>query len=83
MGLGQVPHYMVTDELESGALVEILPTFRPSPMPIWAMMPSSRLIPHRVRALLDLIQAQPQAVLVAPPASPGREASKGYRRSRN
>jgi LysR family transcriptional regulator, regulator for bpeEF and oprC len=77
MGLGQVPHYMVTGELESGALVELLPSLRPTPMPIWAVMPSSRLIPQRVRALLDLIQASPDAVPRAHPiprASPVRRA---------
>jgi LysR family transcriptional regulator, regulator for bpeEF and oprC len=80
MGVGQVPHYMVTDELASGALVELLPFLRPTPMPIWAVMPSSRLIPRRVRALLDLIQASPGAVPRAPPVRPGRDTSRVYRR---
>jgi len=34
MGLGQVPHHMVTDKLKSGVLVELLPSLRPTPMPI-------------------------------------------------
>jgi DNA-binding transcriptional LysR family regulator len=71
MGIGQVPHYMVSAELRSGTLVELLPAFRPAPMPIWAVMPSSRLIPQRVRALLDLIEATPDA-FPAPPAVTAR-----------
>ena len=80
MGVGQVPHYMITDELKSGALVELLPSLRPTPMPIWAVMPSSRLIPQRVRALLDLLQASPGVVPSAPSLRPGRGASRVYRR---
>jgi DNA-binding transcriptional LysR family regulator len=80
MGLGQVPHYMVTDELKSGALVELLPSLRPTPMPIWAVMPSARLIPQRVRALLDLIQTNPGALPAAPPLKSGRETSRVDRR---
>jgi LysR family transcriptional regulator, regulator for bpeEF and oprC len=57
MGIGQVPHYMVADEMKSGVLMELLPSLRPSPMPIWAVMPSSRLISPRVRALLDVLAA--------------------------
>jgi DNA-binding transcriptional LysR family regulator len=80
MGLGQVPHYMLADELRSGALVEVLPSLRPLPMPIWAVMPSARLIPQRVRALLDMMQATPDALPSAPPVPPRHEASKGHRR---
>ena len=67
MGIGQVPHYMVSAELRSGALVELLPALRPAPMPISAVMPSSRLIPQRVRALLELIEATPEAFPAPPP----------------
>jgi DNA-binding transcriptional LysR family regulator len=55
MGIGQVPHYMVADEMKSGSLVELLPSLRPSPMPIWAVTPSSRLISPRVRVLLEVL----------------------------
>jgi DNA-binding transcriptional LysR family regulator len=80
MGLGQVPHYMVTNELKVGSLVELLPELRPTPMPIWAVMPSARLIPRRVRALLDLFQTYPDAVPPAPPAPTRRETSRVRRR---
>ncbi len=80
MGLGQVPHYMVASELQSGALVELLPSFRPASMPIWAVMPSSRLTPPRVRVLLDLIARSPGAVPAAPPVPLRQEAARVRRR---
>lgn len=56
LGIAQVPDNMVTDELASGALVELLQAYRPPPMPISVVMPSSRLQPPRVRALLDALE---------------------------
>lgn len=67
LGIGQVPHYMVARELAAGTLVELLPSLRPSPMPIWAVMPSGRMLPARVRALLDLLE---HSAPVLPGASP-------------
>ena len=66
MGIGQIPHYMATDRLASGELVEVLPALRPPTMPISAVMPSARMVPARVRALLELIERSPQAFPVAP-----------------
>ena len=56
LGLMQIPDYMVADELARGALVEVLPALRPPPMPISAVMPSLRLMPPRVRVVLDALQ---------------------------
>lgn len=55
LGLTQIPDYMVADELASGALVEVMQSFRPAPMPISAVTPSLRLMPPRVRLLLDAL----------------------------
>lgn len=67
MGIGQVPHYMLTDSLARGEVVELLPAMRPPAMPIAIVMPSGRMIPSRVRALLDLIKENPDAIPPAPP----------------
>jgi DNA-binding transcriptional LysR family regulator len=67
MGIGQVPHYMVSESLARGELAELLPTMRPSAMPIAAVMPSARMVPSRVRALLDLIEGSADAFPAAPP----------------
>lgn len=57
LGLAQVPDYMARHELAGGQLVEVLSACRPAPMPISVVMPSSRLIPPRVRLALDALQA--------------------------
>lgn len=54
-GLAQLPHYMVEDELAAGRLVELLPSLRPAPMPISAVYPSQRLLPPRVRVVLEAL----------------------------
>jgi DNA-binding transcriptional LysR family regulator len=56
MGLCQLPDYIVQEELAGGELVELLPSCRPPPMPISAVVPSGRLVPPRVRVLLDALQ---------------------------
>jgi DNA-binding transcriptional LysR family regulator len=56
LGLTQVPDYMAADELARGTLVEVMSAFRPAPMPISVVMPSLRLMPPRVRVVLDALQ---------------------------
>ncbi|MEO8545663.1 MAG: LysR family transcriptional regulator [Burkholderiaceae bacterium] len=71
MGIGQVPHYMVSEPLKRGQLVELMPGMRPPAMPIAAVMPSGRMVPSRVRVLLELIGAS----VLAFPAGPGGHAA--------
>ncbi|WP_418317043.1 LysR family transcriptional regulator [Piscinibacter sakaiensis] len=56
-GLCQLPDYVVSDELARGELLEVLPAHQPPPMPVSAVMPSGRLLPPRVRVLLDSLAA--------------------------
>ena len=56
LGVMQIPDYMVTDELARGELVEVLAGHRPAPMPISVVVPSVRLMPPRVRLVLDALQ---------------------------
>jgi DNA-binding transcriptional LysR family regulator len=56
LGLLQVPDYMAADELAAGTLVQVMADRQPPPMPISAVMPSSRLVPPRVRLVLDTLQ---------------------------
>ncbi|HET9643164.1 MAG TPA: LysR family transcriptional regulator [Burkholderiaceae bacterium] len=79
MGIGQVPHYMLIDSLARGEVVELLPQLRPTPMPIAAVMPSGRMIPARVRALLELIERSPHAFPPAPP--PGKPVDRRRRKA--
>lgn len=55
MGLIQVPDYIAQDALDRGELVELLPTMRPAPMPISAVYASQRLLPPRVRVVLEAL----------------------------
>lgn len=55
LGIAQIPDNMVSDELANGRLVEVLPGQRPAPMPVSVVVPSSRLQPPRVRALLEML----------------------------
>lgn len=56
LGLAQIPDYMASEELARGAVVEAMASFRPAAMPISAVMPSSRLVPPRVRVLLETLE---------------------------
>jgi DNA-binding transcriptional LysR family regulator len=82
MGIGQVPHYMVGEGLERGELVELLPALRPASMPIAAVMPTARMVPSRVRALLDLIERSADAFPPAPPVEPAHPPGTRRRRVR-
>ena len=56
LGTGQVPYHMAADALAVGSLVELIPDFQPLPTPISAIYSSGRLVPARVRAVLDLFE---------------------------
>ena len=56
MGLAQLPDYIVQDEVARGKLLPVLPGHQPAPMPISAVVPSGRLLPPRVRVLLDALE---------------------------
>jgi LysR family transcriptional regulator, regulator for bpeEF and oprC len=55
LGLVQVPDLMAEDELRAGRLVEVLKSFRPPPLPIALVYPSSRQVTPRLRALIDAL----------------------------
>jgi DNA-binding transcriptional LysR family regulator len=56
LGLTQLPDYIVQDEIARGELVSVLPDQQPAPMPISAVLPSGRLVPPRVRVLLEALE---------------------------
>ena len=55
LGLAQVPEVMLTDALAAGRVVEVLAEFRPLPMPISVVYPSTRMLPPRVRVFIDAL----------------------------
>ncbi len=56
LGVCQLPDYIAHDDLARGKLVAVLPDLQPPPMPISAVVPSGRLVPPRVRVLLDALE---------------------------
>ena len=55
MGLTQVPDFMVADAHGAGRLVEVLREFRAPAFPIHIVYPSTRMVPPRVRVLIDAL----------------------------
>lgn len=56
LGLIQVPEAGVRELLQSGALVEVLPDFRPTPMPLSFLYPSRRHVPARTLAFMAWVE---------------------------
>lgn len=82
LGLTQLPHYMVDAELDAGSLVELLPQHRPPAMPIHAVMPGRRMVPARVRLLLEALDglaANPPRAAPETAVNAGRPAARTRR----
>jgi DNA-binding transcriptional LysR family regulator len=57
LGIIQVPTYLASNAVKSGAIVEILDAFRPPSMPISLVYPTRRNVPSRVRVLAERLTA--------------------------
>jgi DNA-binding transcriptional LysR family regulator len=55
LGLIQVPRYRVEAELASGTLVEILPEFPPTPLPVFLLYSHTRQLSPRLRVFIDWV----------------------------
>lgn len=58
LGLIQVPRYRVAPELASGALVEILAAFPPTPLPVHALYSHKHQLSPRLRVFIDWVAEQ-------------------------
>jgi len=58
LGLIQAPRYRVAPELASGALVEVLADFPPSPLPVYALYSPTRQLTPRVRVFIEWMAEQ-------------------------
>ena len=72
LGITQVPRHGFETEVLDGRLVEVLPQFRPAPMPVHLLYAHRRQLPRRVQAfmqwLADLLVARQLPLSSAPPA---------------
>jgi ABC-type oligopeptide transport system ATPase subunit len=55
--LAAEPDFIVADHLRAGTLETILDDFEPPALGIYAILPSNRYLPHRVRVLIDFLVA--------------------------
>ena len=55
LGIALLPRYTVTDELASGALVTVLPRYRPPSRPLVAVFPRVPVVPTKVQVLVDYL----------------------------
>ena len=55
LGFVQLPRYHVERQLAAGTLREVLPAFRPPPMPVSVLYPHHRQLSPRVRVFVDWV----------------------------
>jgi len=53
LGISRLPNFMISDELRSGQLVEILKDYAPEPFPVHLVYVKQGLLPLKVRAFID------------------------------
>lgn len=56
LGIALLPRFALTDQLASGELLPVLPGWTTPEQGIYAVYPSHRLIPAKVRALVDFLE---------------------------
>ena len=64
LGLTQAPEMGVRGQLARGQLVEVLPQYRPEPMPVSLLYAHRRNLPKRVRVFMDWMAETLRPVLV-------------------
>ncbi|MBB3259083.1 LysR family transcriptional regulator for bpeEF and oprC [Paraburkholderia bannensis] len=55
LGLMQAPRFMILPQLKAGQLIEVLPEWKPLPLPISIVYPQSRHLSPKVRAFVDWV----------------------------
>ena len=49
------PGFLVADDLAAGTLVELMPAYRSVTLGIYALYPTRKFVPPKVRALVDFL----------------------------
>lgn len=58
LGIGVVPVWLLADETERARLQTVLADYEPARLPINAVYPSRRFVPHKVRAMVEFLGAE-------------------------
>jgi len=62
LGIAQLPQSAAQADIQAGILVEVLPGYRPAPMPSHILFPHRRNIPKRVRVFADWLAEMVQTM---------------------
>jgi len=54
-GISLQPSFLVGDDLAAGTLVELMPEYRSIELGIYAVYPTRKHVPPKVRALIDFL----------------------------
>ncbi|SDV50735.1 LysR family transcriptional regulator [Chitinasiproducens palmae] len=82
-GISMHPRYMIEDDVRDGRLVIVIPDSAPIGLDVYAMYPSRRHLPSRVRTFIDFLRERIgdredwSGAAVADTTSPGRLRSVG------
>ena len=58
VGYAVLPHWVMRDELQSGAIVDLCPTWHPPAVVLSVAYPQARFRPARVKAFLDFLRGE-------------------------
>lgn len=58
LGIAVQPDFIVADQLVAGKLETLLEAFEPPALGIYAVLPSNRYMPHRVRVLIEFLSSR-------------------------
>lgn len=77
LGITVQPDFIVAEHLARGALESILDAYAPQCLGVYALLPSNRYLPLRVRVLLEFLAAELNlpAALTSDSSTPGAERS--------
>ena len=54
-GIAKLPQYCITQDLEAGTLVPVLPHYKAPELPIFVVHPQATLVPKKVRLFVDFL----------------------------
>jgi DNA-binding transcriptional LysR family regulator len=72
VGLALAEDFFAATHVRAGSLVRVLPDWRSTPIPLWAVFPERRLMPAKTRAFIDAL-----AAALAPCREPGADPCAG------
>jgi DNA-binding transcriptional LysR family regulator len=70
-GIVLQPDFLVSEDLRRGTLVEVMPGYRATELGIYAVYPSRKYLPLKIRRLVDFLAAALREPSWALPAAPG------------